>query len=269
MPTTSELAEILLETAPEHEGWSLVESPNAAGRYEELLDWAREMTTEQWFADITVRRPKVGLVLLWLESEVARRRCREGSLWPILGDREIVPWRNELHAELFLDAAHATQAHRILLRHAAKYYSLRNTFEDEGQNWYRLIYLHFGFTHDDAVQRLAPWLSGQILPVSVQRLLENKDSGALAFQQLWSSLRLFRLGNLPKDVLSARLKSNPWVLPEWSGDLIKAALRSQAQIPRLSDLEAAEIALVSIQTTTITSSSTRSEYAPHRRRIGP
>lgn len=241
MPTTSELAEILLETAPEHEGWSLVESRNAAGRYEELLDWAREMTTEQWFADITVRRPKVGLVLLWLESEVARRKCLEGSLWPILGDREIVPWRKELHAELFLDAAHATQPHRVLLRHAAKYYSLRNTFEDEGQNWYRLIYLQFGFTHDDAVQRLAPWLSGQVLPVSVQCLLEGNDSGAQAFQQLWSSLRLFRLGNLPKDVLNSRLKSNPWVLPEWSGDLIKAALRSQAQIPRLSDLEAAEV----------------------------
>ena len=241
MPTTSELAEILLETAPEHEGWSLVESRNAAGRYEDLLDWARAMTTDQWFADITVRRPKVGLVLLWLESEVARRKCREGSLWPILGDREVVPWSQELHAELFLDATHATQPHRVLLRHAANYYSLRNTFEDEGQNWYRLIYLQFGFTHDDAAQRLAPWLSGQILPVSVQCLLEGNDSGAQAFQQLWSSLRLFRLGNLSRTILDSRLKSNPWVMPEWSGDLIKAALKSLAQIPRLADLEAAEV----------------------------
>lgn len=64
MPTTSELAELLLETAPEHEEWSLVESSNAAGRFDDLLDWARGMTPFQWQVDFNIRRPQLGMVLL-------------------------------------------------------------------------------------------------------------------------------------------------------------------------------------------------------------
>jgi len=241
MPTTTELAELLLESAPEHAGWSVVESPNSAGCYEELLRWASECSIQTWVSDARIRRPQLGLVLLWLESEVARRHGGEGTLWPVLANQDIVPWNAWVHGELFLGAGHATQNHRALLRGAAHHYSLRHTFEDDGQNWYRLIYLQFGFTHDDAVQRLAPWLSGQILPVSVQRLMEASDSGAQAFQEVWRSLRMFRLGNLNKATLDARLKSNPWVLPEWCNDLVEAAKRSSAQVLEVADLEAAEL----------------------------
>ncbi len=247
MTSTSDLAEFLLETAPDHEGWSLVESQNAVGRYEELLQWAREMTIEQWFADINVRRHKVGLVLLWLESEVARRRCKDGCLWPTLSNQTEVPWNKDIHAELFSEGGHATQGHRILLKYAATYFSLRHTFhEKDAQNWYRLIYLQFGFTHDDAVVRLSTWLSGHGQPVSVQLLLAQSDTGAKAFQKLWSSLRLFRLGNLSGDILKVRLKENPWVLPVWTGDLMAAAMKSRAQIPALADLEAVETAFFTL-----------------------
>ncbi len=241
MTSTSELAEHLLQTAPEHEAWSLVESPNSAGRYEELRLWAAEMTYSSWLTDLRVRGFHLGLVLLWLESESARRHGGEGSLWPILSDKSIVPWNSGVHSELFSGAGNATQTHRDLLRKTAKHYSLRNTFEDEGQNWYRLIYLQFGFNHDDAVQRLAPWLSGHILPISVQKLLEANDSGAQAFQQVWRSLRMFRLGNLTQAILETRLKSNPWILPEWCNALVVAAKKSSAQVLEVADLEAAEL----------------------------
>lgn len=241
MTRTTELAELLLESAPEHAGWSVVESPNSAGCYEELLRWASECTIQTWVLDRQTQSPQLGLVLLWLESEVARRYGGEGSLWPVLSNRKIIPWDAWLHEELFTGAGHATQHHRDLLRQAAKHYSLRHTFEDEGQNWYRLIYLQFGFTHDDAVQRLAPWLSGQILPISVQRLLAASDSGAQAFQEVWRSLRMFRLGNLNRATLDSRLKSNPWVIPEWCNDLVRAAKQSSAQVLEVADLEAAEL----------------------------
>lgn len=242
MLSTQELAERLLETAPEHEGWSIVESPNAHGYYVELLEWASGHTLSSWGADLAIRRPQLGLVLLWLESEVARRRGGEGILWPILSNREIVAWHDRVHSELFNEAGHPTQQHRVLLRGAAIHYGLRHTFEEEGgMHWYRLIYLQFGFTHDDAVERMAAWLSGQIPPISVQRLLEAGDSGALAFQQVWRSLRMFRLGNLPKAMLESRLRSNPWVMSEWSGDLVESARRSIAQILEVADLEAAEL----------------------------
>lgn len=242
MPSTAELAEILHKSAPEHEGWSLVESPNSADRYEELQQWAAGMTYQTWSGDLHLRGRQLGLVLLWLESEAARRHGGEGTLWPILSNRTLVPWASRVHSELFTGAGHATQTHRDLLRKAAKDFALRHTFqEEEGQHWYRLIYLQFGFTHDDAVQRLAPWLSGQILPISVQKLLEANDSGAQAFQQVWRSLRMFRLGNLNQAALEARLKNNPWVLPEWCNDLVAAAKKSSAQVLEVADLEAAEL----------------------------
>jgi hypothetical protein len=245
MPSTTDLAEYLLKSAPEHEAWSLVESPNSSGQYEALLQWAKEMTFHTWTTDARARRHSLGLVLIWLESEVARRQGGEGSLWPILSDKRIVPWDNLVHSELFTGAGHATQKHRDLLRRAAQHYALRHTFvEDEGQNWYRLIYLQFGFTYDDAVQRLAPWLSGQILPISVQKLLEANDSGAHAFQQVWRSLRMFRLGNLNQAILETRLKSNPWVLPEWCNALVAAAKKSSAQVLEVADLEAAEFRFI-------------------------
>lgn len=238
---TKELADQLLLTAPEHEGWSIVESPNSEGSFDELQDWVAGMTPSTWRFDLSVHRRQLGLVLLWLESEVARRSAGEGSLWPILSDRKNIPWDPWVHSELFSGGGHATQQHRSLLRGAAEHYGLRHTFgEDEGMNWYRLIYLQFGFTHDDAVVRLAPWLSGQILPVSVQRLLEAGDTGALSFQQVWRSLRMFRLGNLPKAMLESRLRSSPWVLPEWCGALVDAAKKSSAQILEVADLDAAE-----------------------------
>ncbi len=242
MPTTRELAERLLRTEPEHEGWSLVESPNSAEGYTELRKWRRELTYQAWRNDRSLRKPQLGLVLLWLESEVVRRDGGDGMAWAVLSKLEKVPWDKRVYWELFNKAGQPTALHRDLLEEAARHFSLRHTFDEaDGQNWYRLIYLQFGFTHDDAVQRLAPWLSGQTLPISVQKLLEAGDSGAQGFQQLWRSLRMFRLGNLPRTTLETRLKSNPWVLPEWCGDLIKAAEKSSAQVMEVADLEAAEV----------------------------
>ena len=242
MPTTNELAEYLLQTAPEHQGWSLVESPNSAGRYEELRQWAQEMTYEAWTANARQRPAYLGLVLLWLESEVARRHGGDATLWPILSNNTIVPWNVWVHSELFNGAGQATQTHQDLLLTAAKYFSLRHTFdEDEGKNWYRLIYLQFGFTHDDAVQRLASWLSGQILPISIQKLLASCDSGAQTFQMVWRSLRMFRLGNLKQGLLESRLRTNPWLLLEWCNDLIEAARKSSAQLCDGEDHKAAEV----------------------------
>jgi|GEM_PF-1531261 len=242
MPTTSELAEFLLETAPDHEGWSLVESPNSEGCFDELLDWARCMTLSIWNSDFSVRRPQLGLVLLWLESEVARRKGGEGTLWPILSDRQIVHWDAWVYGELFTGPGGATQKHRKLLEDTARFYGLRHTFgEEDGHNWYRLICLQFGFNHDDAVKRLAGWLSGNGLQFSVQRLLGDADSGAKSFQHLWHSIRAFRLGNLSQKLTESRLQESPWVLSDWCADLIAAATKSKAQALELGDMEAAEV----------------------------
>jgi hypothetical protein len=241
MSSTADLAEYLLETAPEQEGWSIVESPHSAGRFNDLLQWASQMTIQDWLLECRVRKRYLGLVLLWLECEVARRHGSEGALWPVLSDKTVVPWESWVYSELFTGSKKPTPKHRDLLQYAAKRFSLRHTFEEEdGQNWYRLICLQIGFTQDDAKVRLASWLSGTP-PFSVQRLMEAKDAGAQSFQLLWRSLRMFRLGNLSVDILKDRLASNSWVLPEWRDDLITAARRSSAQFMGAADFEATEL----------------------------
>ncbi|MDB6175036.1 MAG: hypothetical protein JWL59_4347 [Chthoniobacteraceae bacterium] len=243
MPFTNQLADHLLQTAPEHTDWSLVESPNAAGCFDDLMEWATEFPIRKWEVESGMRklRSRLGLVLLWLESETARRKASDGTLWPILSNRKIVPWNREIYSHLFDSSGNPTQEHRDLLRTAAEVYSLRRTFNvDEGQQWYRLIYLQFGFTHDDASRSLAQWLTSPNLPVSVKKLLEAKDAGAEAFKHLWSSLRMFRLNNLNQATLESRLRANPWVLPEWSESLIRSAKKSDAPALNTEDLEANE-----------------------------
>jgi hypothetical protein len=253
MPTTAELAEHLLQTAPDYAGWSIVESPNSAGYYDELLEWAASMNIVSWKVDRRLRPHELGLVILWLECEAARRHGGEGSLWPVLSNRDIVPWHDTVHAKLFSPAGAALPEHRDLLKNCAHEYGLRHTFDDqEGQNWYRLISLQFGFTREDASKRLALWLSGQLPPISVQRLLENDDPGAKAFQQVWRSLRMFRLGNLPKSTLESRLLSNPWVLPAWCKELVDAAKKSSAQIIEVADLDAAHLSFFTSQRLAVT-----------------
>jgi hypothetical protein len=238
---TAILANRLLETAPDHQGWSLVESPNSVGVFSELLDWASSMTVQRFQQESRIDSYRLGVVLLWLESEVTRRHGGENALWPILSDPELVPWNERVRSILFVDY-HPTPLHRELLRKAAIHYSLRHTFEvEEAHNWFRLVYLQFGFTREDAVQRLAPWLSGQIVPISVQKLLQASDSGATAFQRIWRSLRMFRLGNLSETALNSQLRTSPWVLPEWSADLISAARRSSTPVLDVADIDASEL----------------------------
>ncbi len=242
MPTTAKLAALLLETAPEREGWSIVESPNSHGHYEELRQWASELSYTNWTADIHQRKSHLGLVLLWLESEAARRHFSEGVLWPVLRDKAIIPWHGHAFKELFVGEA-ASARHRELLECAARKHSVRHTFDDEnGQNWYRLILLQFGFTRTDAKKHLALWLSGYGQGISAQILLPAKDLGAREFQFLWNSLRQFRLGRIEQATLESRLRANPWVLPEWCGDLVEAAKRSSVQPGDVASHEAAEIA---------------------------
>jgi len=240
--TTNDLATHILDTAPEYDGWSIVESPNSQGKFNDLINWAAEMSLQTWRRDLSVRSKELGLVLLWLESEIIRKKGGEATVWPILSNRELVPWNAEIYSQLFTKSRQVTQLHRNLLKCAAQFYGIRNTFnEPDALNYYRLIYLQFGFTYDDAINRLKEWLSGKSLPFSIQHLLEAKDSGAIQFQQAWKSLRLYRLRNITKNIIEKRLGANPWVLPEWMDSLLKASEKSSAQFLESSDIESAEL----------------------------
>lgn len=209
--------------------WSLIEVGDSEQEYRELLGWCQSLGPYE-FDRLERQQPAMlGALLLWLHAKVMRRYGGDGVLWPVLTDRSIVPWQEHTWGRLYNAGGHLLPSHGRLLKKGVQKLGLRHAFDEEDiHQWYQLIYLQFGFTHDDATKRLSAWLSGQTRPVSVEKLLTARDDGAREFQRMWSKLRQFRLGNVSRHNIEAHLRSCCWVLPEWTNDLLKAA--SEAQV---------------------------------------
>ncbi|GEP43112.1 hypothetical protein BGE01nite_24030 [Brevifollis gellanilyticus] len=212
------------ERRPFHRPWSLAEV-SSSHFFAELKRWAEGLEV-QAFDALAYQQPwRVGALLLCLHAEVIRRNGHEGQLWAVLSNRDIVCWQPQTWGRLYSSNGNLQISHGQLLERAALWLELRHAFDvEDAHKWYRLIHLQIGFTHEDAKSRLKDWLSGQWPPVAVQTLLEERDPGALEFQRMWHRLRQYRLGNVSKPSMKEHLKSCCWVLPEWTEDLLKAAL---------------------------------------------
>lgn len=196
--------------------------------YRDLREWASTLSPFE-FDDLSQQRPAhLGIVLLWLHGEVTRRHGGDRRVWPVLTDRSIVSWQEQTRQRLYNATGQLLPFHGKLLEGGVQWFGLRHAFdEDDVQKWYQLIYLQFGFTHEDAKKRLSAWLGGQNRPVSVEKLLSASDDGAREFQRMWSKLRQFRLGNISRQKTGDYLRSCCWVLPEWTDDLLEAASKAQ------------------------------------------
>ncbi len=209
--------------------WSLSEIGGSEENYRDLMNWCRSLGHYEYDRLASLQSPKLGAVLLWLHAEVMRRHGGEGELWLVLANRSVVPWQDYTWARLYNSGGHLLPSHGKHLEKAVQMLGLRHAFnEPESKRWYQLIYLQFGFTHEDATRRLSAWLSGQAKPVSVEKLLAGHDDGAHEFQRMWSTLRQFKLGNVSRRNMERHLRSCCWVLPEWTDDLLKAA--SEAEV---------------------------------------
>ena len=207
MPTADYLYDKLSQLRPPRRIWSLAELRAGEEVYRELIQWASELGHYD-FDVLAHQAPlKVGALLLWLHAEVTRRHGHEGQLWMVLANRQKVPWQDQTWGCLYNPAGNLHASHAKLLERAARMLELRHAFDvEDAHQWFRLIHLQFGFTHEDAKCRLQAWLSGQILPVAVQTLLEERDPGALEFQRMWHRLRQFRLGNVSKTGMKEHLE---------------------------------------------------------------
>jgi hypothetical protein len=220
---------------PFHRPWSLAEA-GTSRLFAELKQWAEGLEVHTFDA-LAYQQPwRTGALLLGLHAEVIRRYGHEGQLWAVLSNRDIVCWQPQTWGRLYSSSGNLQISHGQLLEKAALWLELRHAFDvEDAHKWYRLIHLQIGFTHEDAKSRLKDWLSGQPPPVAVKTLLEERDPGALEFQRMWHRLRQFRLGNVSKAGMKEHLKSCCWVLPEWTEDLLKAALA--ADVTPLADDE--------------------------------
>jgi hypothetical protein len=228
---------VILERAQElrlvSSKWSLAELQLAAEDYTWLCEWAQNLSgivTQLWLEVRPWQTFKVGTrectysaalgaLLLLFTAETARRNATEGFLWSIFQQNCFAASTTRI---LYV-AGQPTRAHKDALEAAARWLNLRHVFGIEGlQNWFDTVYLQFGFTYRGFQRRLPEWLVGQGKTQAMQHLLDGPMKSD-TFRTLWESLRNFRRKNIRVEQLKARLASNPWVLPEWTDELLQQA----------------------------------------------
>lgn len=163
-----------------------------------------------------------GLLFMALFAEVGRRDAHEGSLWGRVVD---LVFQSEPPDCLFVQGQ-PSHLLKEALEDAARSAGLRHVFGVEGvQNWFRSVYLQFGFTKTGFEQRLPEWLAGQPATVAVEGLLGSRSLRSESFCAVWDSLRNYRRRNVSQEQCRKTLVSSSWVLADWADDLMRCALK--------------------------------------------
>jgi hypothetical protein len=222
--------------------WSLAELRLDKEDFAWLCDWMRQLPSGvaqrcledgQWRKfEIGSQRVSyttvIGTLLLLAASEVARRMTDERSLWASISRSYFA----ETTRKLLFAQGYPSQAYKDAVEQSARWLELRHVFGKEGmQNWYDTIYLQFGFSRQGMMRRLSEWLAGWGETFSIQQLLQGQRMHSESFSSLWEMLRLFQRGNCTEAQLLAAVRVNPWILPEWTSELMQQARNR----PRLSE----------------------------------
>jgi len=235
----TEWAKLILQRRPNRSGaWSLCEIGLSETEFETLTIWAKTLSFAQFSQDARNRRSHtvgtcdykgravLGLVLFLVESETARRKASEGSVWPCIRN---IGWGAEVAEALFTAQGGASITHRMLLQEAAERFELRHLFGQEGvHSWIDSIFLQFGFTHQGSAKRLEVWLNTQHMPVAVAYLLQSRQADT-QFKAVWNCLRAVSQSKTHSAQQERLLKDSPWVLPSWSTQLLESAKRARSR----------------------------------------
>jgi len=214
--------------------WSLAELRPDKEDFAWLCDWMRQLPSGvaqrcledgQWRKfEIGSQRVSyttvIGTLLLLTASEVARRMTDERSLWASISRGYFA----ETTRKLLFNQGYPSRTYKDAVEQAARWLELRHVFGMQGlQNWYDTIYLQFGFSYQSMMRRLPEWLGGWGETFSIQQLLQKQRMRSESFSSLWEMLRLFQRGNCTEGQLRAIVRESPWVLAEWTSDLVRQA----------------------------------------------
>lgn len=209
--------------------WSTAELGTGEDDLAWLKEWAwhlRGATLLPWLCSWRQHRASgltgsgsVGLLLMVMAAESARREATEGTLWPTVARQ----FAGEVRRLLFLHGQ-PTADHKQALESAAWELSLRHVFGIDGlHNWVTSVYLQFGFTRRGFEANLPLWIvAAQNRSNAVEGLLEGPLQSA-SFQDMWNALTGYRRRNVPVARLESVLEQSPWVLPEWRASLVRLA----------------------------------------------
>lgn len=161
------------------------------------------------------------LLFLWI-SETARRNAVEDCLWKWIPQEALEPGPRRV---LFTQGNPSTVL-KEALEITARRFKLRHVFGSLGtQQWIETVFLQFGFTRCGMESRLPLWLAGQPPNIAVRKLLDAQTGSAM-FRELWETLINYRRGYVTKENALNVLSGNPWLLPDWTEDILEIAATS-------------------------------------------
>lgn len=231
-------------TAP----FSLVELNPDENDYNWLLNWVDNL--EYDFVKKCLRhsssnsylkwtyREFFGLMILFLFSEILRRKDKTGGIWKYLESNI----RLEIRNLLFNSNNYPNSTLNISLEEGSRKIGLHHAFDlKDTQSWYTTIFLQIGFSIEELKRNLPLWLSGYNEKDSIIRLRECSNS----FKSLWSILENYRYGNLNREQTNNELKNSPWILENYTDDILKACKDKPEYTKRDNNSNDSEIAFLS------------------------
>ena len=192
--------------------WSIAELRLTEPDYERACRWLAALEPRK--ARELRESTALGLMLLVVASETARRRARSGGVWPVFTQLRM---RRET-ADVLLDAnGTPTLTVRQAVGKAAFRCGLRVAL-NSGQPWYSTVVLQYGLSLPGLTEMLPRW-AAQGLPDSVMPLFDGPEHSD-EFRKTWSALRSLA-DPTSLDEARAVLESSPWVLGAWVERLLE------------------------------------------------
>ena len=204
--------------------------------YHWIRQWARRLVgwrVRRWLDGISSRQIALnvsgrnltyseafGCMFLLTASEAARREANEGQVWSTVRQQ----FQGSAERVLF-SQGHPREPLKDAMEASARKLRLRHVYGREGtQEYYIGVYLQFGFTRKGVV-RLPYWLAGQAMSESIRYLIGEGDKAlqSTSFTELWDALKNFRRNNITREHAHAVLEKSPWILPDWTSDLLTRA----------------------------------------------
>jgi hypothetical protein len=210
--------------------FSLAELQPTAGDLGWLKSWARGLEVYKvrgWFnshssgSEGLPLTECLGVLLLFLVSEEARRRGSEGRVWTEIP----ACFQEDTRTELFTGGqprVHTRQA----IEAGARRLMLHHAFGKEGrQSWYLTAFLQFGFTRQK-IPYLPLWLSRRDqMSESCLQLLEDSDT----FRRLWEALIRYRKDPGLAAETERILSQNSYIINDWIPEILGSAKRELSQ----------------------------------------
>ncbi|HXJ43099.1 MAG TPA: hypothetical protein VNH18_27710, partial [Bryobacteraceae bacterium] len=227
---------------------SVAEARITADEFQGLTRWFSERwgfprvwCESTWQVDLgneisASRQEMFGALLTILAPEVCRDTSNEDAVWPAV---TAVLKADKISFPALFVAGQPTTACKNAVAAGARRLNLRNLIDRYGaQEYFDTLKLQFGFTFKGAVRRLPEWLDGLGLPIAVKILSgvepEYSDLKSSSFTELWKTLQQFRRGRVSEEYTSAILQASPWIRPQWTAQLLRAAKLRPNRTPSAS-----------------------------------